>query len=537
LSSQIAAQIRRRRTFAIISHPDAGKTTLTEKILLYAGAIHLAGSIKSRRNDRHVSSDWMAIERERGISVTSSVLQFPYEGLQCNLLDTPGHEDFGEDTYRTLLAADAAIMLLDNAKGIEARTRKLFDVCRLRRIPVVTFVNKCDREGMDPLSLLSSIEAELGIATVPLDWPMRSARGFVGVYDRERGEAHLFSGGRHGAEIADEVVVPGDAPAVAEALGDRATSELRASLELLDAAGDAFDRDRFLRGEQTPVFFGSAHTNFGVGPFLRRFVALAPGPSPRATRSGALRAADDPAFSGFVFKIQANMDPSHRDRLAFLRICSGRFTRGMAVRAPGSDKPVKLGTAFQVLGRDRVAVEEAYAGDVLGLVDTQRLYRIGDTLGEAGGEPFADVPRFAPEVFATIRPAQPMRRRHMLDGLKQLAEEGAVQIFQRRDSGPIDPVVATVGALQLDVLKHRLESEYGTAVHVDPVGYQHARWLVGAGPEHFRKIGGMHVEDVDGRPVVLLQDDWALGWAERQHPEVRFLSTSPDGVAADDRAA
>ena len=537
MSSQIAAHIRRRRTFAIISHPDAGKTTLTEKILLYAGAIHLAGSIKSRRADRHVSSDWMAIERERGISVTSSVLQFPYEGTQCNLLDTPGHADFGEDTYRTLLATDSAIMLLDNAKGIEARTRKLFDVCRLRKIPVVTFVNKCDREGMDPLSLLSSIEQELGIATVPVNWPMRTARGFVGVYDRERREAQLFSGGRHGTEIADETVLADGDPTLAELLGDRGLSDLRGALELLDAAGDAYEPARFLAGEQTPVFVGSAATNFGVRPFLRRFVDLAPSPSDRVTRSGALRPAAGAAFSGFVFKIQANMDPSHRDRLAFVRVCSGRFTKGMSVRIPRADKPVRLANAFQVLGRDRVQVEEAFAGDVLGLVDTNRLFRIGDTLSDGEAEPFAAVPRFAPEVFATVRPAEPIRRRHMLDGLRQLAEEGAVQLFQRRDQGPIDPIVAAVGALQLEVLKHRLENEYATAVHIEHIGYSHARWVVGAEAE-LRRVGGMKVEDDEGRPVVLLQDDWALGWAERQHPEVKFLATSPaDQPAQDPRAA
>ena len=536
MSSEIASEIRRRRTFAIISHPDAGKTTLTEKILLYAGAIHLAGSIKSRRADRHVSSDWMAIERERGISVTSSVLQFPYEGYQCNLLDTPGHEDFGEDTYRTLLAADAAIMLLDNAKGVEVRTRKLFEVCRLRRIPVVTFVNKCDREGMDPLLLLSSIEQELGIATVALNWPMRSARAFAGVFDRERSEAHLFSGGHHGTQIASEAVLAGDDPAVEETLGERATQDLRGTLELLDEAGDAFDRERFLRGEQTPVFFGSASTNFGVGPFLKKFVDLAPGPSDRPTRSGALRPAAEEAFSGFVFKIQANMDPSHRDRLAFVRICSGRFTRGMLVRSSRSDRPVRIAAAFQVMGRDRLLVEEAFAGDVLGVVDTQRLYRIGDTISEAQVEPFAAVPRFAPEVFATIRPQQPMRRRQMLDGLRQLAEEGAVQVFNRSDQS-IEPIVATVGALQLDVLKHRLESEYATPVRIENVPYQHARWLVAADPDLIREVPGMHVKDEDGHAVVLLQDDWKLGWAERQHPAVEFRTTSPADDAATASAA
>jgi peptide chain release factor 3 len=385
---------------------------------------------------------------------------------------------------------------------------------------------------MDPLVLLSSIEQELGIATVALNWPMRSSRAFAGVFDRERSEAHLFSGGRHGTEIAAESVIPGDDPAVEEALGEREARDLRGTLELLDEAGDPFDRERFLRGEQTPVFFGSASTNFGVGPFLRKFVDLAPGPSDRATRSGALRPATEPAFSGFVFKIQANMDPSHRDRLAFVRVCTGRFTRGMLVRGSRAEKPVRIAAAYQVMGRDRVIVEEAFAGDVLGVVDTQRLYRIGDTISEAEMEPFAAVPRFAPEVFASIRPEQPMRRRHMLDGLKQLAEEGAVQVFYRRDQA-IEPIVATVGALQLDVLKHRLESEYATPVRIDNIPYQHARWLVAANPDLVREVPGMHVLDEDGHELVLLQDDWKLGWAERQHPDVQFRTTSP----ADDTAA
>jgi peptide chain release factor 3 len=530
---KISTEAKRRRTFAIISHPDAGKTTTTEKLLLYSGAIHLAGSVKGRRASRHATSDWMAIEKERGISVTSSVLQFEYEGLHCNLLDTPGHQDFGEDTYRTLVAADAAIMLLDNAKGVEPQTKKLFHVCRLRRIPIVTLINKCDREGKDPLELLSEVEQVLGIDTVALNWPVGSGRSFVGVYDRVDGQIHAFQGGNHGQQVVEETILDPADTKVAELLGPSLHQKLEEDLELLEMAGESFDEARFLAGEQTPVFFASAATNFGIGPFLRRFVQLAPPPSPRETREGGERAANDPAFSAFVFKIQANMDPSHRDRLCYLRVCSGKFEKGMKARHLRLDKELKLTAAHMPMGRDRLEIEEAYSGDIIGLVDTQHALRIGDTLATDRGPAFLGVPRFSPEIFATLRLRDPMRRKQLMTGLTQLAEEGAVQIFFRKGQGALDPVVGVVGVLQLDVLQHRLQAEYAVDIHVERLGIAHARWL-GSGVDPAkaaRDVVGMHVEDTEGHPVVLFRNDWELGVAERDNPKVEFLTTSPLDVA------
>ena len=525
----IASEATRRRTFAIISHPDAGKTTLTEKLLLYSGAIHLAGSVRARRASRHATSDWMKIEQERGISVTSSVLQFEHKGLQCNLLDTPGHQDFGEDTYRTLVAADAAIMLLDNAKGVEPQTKKLFHVARLRRTPVVTLINKCDREGKDPLELMSEVEQVLGIDTVPLDWPIGSGKSFVGVFDRLDRRVHLFQSGKHGTEIVDETILELDDPDLEETLGSSLYVKLQEDLELLDAASEPFSLERFLAGEQTPVFFGSAATNFGIGPFLDRFVTLAPGPSPRETVDGAARDPKDPAFSAFVFKIQANMDTAHRDRLCFVRVCSGRYEKGMKVRHARLDKEIKLAAAHTLLGRDRIAVEEAFAGDIIGLVDTQHILRIGDTITSDRGAAFHGVPRFSPEIFATLHLKDPLRRKQLVEGLTQLAEEGAVQIFFRRGQGALDPVVAVVGVLQLDVLQGRLAGEYSVNVQVERLGFNHARWLEGIEDQAkaARTIVGTHVNDTEGHPVVLLRNDWELGVAERENPGVRFLTTSP----------
>ncbi|MFO7155064.1 MAG: peptide chain release factor 3 [Pseudomonadota bacterium] len=531
-STKIAEEARRRRTFAIISHPDAGKTTTTEKILLYSGAIHLAGSVKARRARRHAVSDWMAIEKERGISVTSSVLAFEYEGLRINLLDTPGHQDFGEDTYRTLMAADAAIMLLDNAKGVEPQTKKLFHVCRLRRMPIVTLINKCDREGKDPLELLSEVQDVLGIEPVALDWPIGSGRDFVGVYDRMDGKVHLFEGGDHGQRVVDEEVLDLGDPAVAARLGESRLEKLREDLELLEGAGEAFDRERFLLGEQTPVFFASAATNFGIGPFLRRFVHLAPPPGARETRDGRGRRPEEEPFSAFVFKIQANMDPGHRDRLCFLRVCSGRFEKGMTVQHLRLGKEMKLSMAHTASGREREEVEEAYAGDIIGVVDTKHQLRIGDTLASDGERPFLGVPRFSPEIFATLRLEDPMRRKQLVTGLTQLAEEGAVQIFLRKGQGAVDPIVAVVGPLQLDVLEHRLKVEYGVEVKVDRLGLSHARWIGGDDPEaNARKIVGQLVQDTEGHPVVLFRNDWELGMAERENPDIPLLTTSPLDVA------
>lgn len=533
MKQSVAAEAARRRTFAIISHPDAGKTTTTEKLLLYSGAIHLAGSVKARRAKRHATSDWMAIEKERGISVTSSVLQFDYRGLRCNLLDTPGHQDFGEDTYRTLVAADSAIMLLDNAKGVEPQTKKLFHVCRLRRIPIVTLINKCDREGKDPLDLLSEVEQVLGIAPVPLVWPIGSGRDFVGVYDRVAKVVYLFSGGQHGQEIVDEETIAFDDPALQERLGAARYEKLQEDLELLDAAGDPFDLEAFRAGDQTPVFFASAATNFGIRPFLDSFLDLAPAPSPRPTQDGGARSPDDTSFSSFVFKIQANMDPAHRDRLCFLRVCSGSFQKGMKARHLRLGKEMKLSAAHMPKGGDRLEIEEAYAGDIIGLVDTQHTLRIGDTLASDDGPAYLGVPRFSPEIFATLRLKDPMRRKQLMTALEQLAEEGAVQIFFRRGQGALDPVIAVVGVLQLEVLQHRIQHEYRVDVHVERLSIAHARWLDGIEDpaKAAREIIGTHVVDADGHPVVLLRNDWELSVAERENPSVRFLTTSPLDVA------
>ena len=449
-SRTLAAEVARRRTFAIISHPDAGKTTLTEKLLLYGGAIHLAGSVKTRRNaSRHTTSDWMELERQRGISITTSVLQFPYAGHHVNLLDTPGHNDFSEDTYRTLAAADAAVMLIDSAKGVEPQTIKLFEVCRLRRIPIVTFMNKLDRAGQDPLDLMDEIERILGIPCHPVTWPIGSGPDFKGVYDRwgktllryERGD------GNRGERVAPLGVSSVDDPDFIATIGEKAHATLKGELDLLATAGNKFDRDDFLAGRITPVFFGSAINDFGVEPFLKRFLELAPAPLPRKTTTGQVDPLH-PEFSGFVFKIQANMDPAHRDRIAFLRIVSGKFTRGMEVLNPRSGRKLKLAKPLQFLAQERTLVEEAWAGDILGLWDAGNL-RIGDSLAEGPGVEFEGIPRFSPEFFNRVVMLDPAKRKQLKKGLDQLSEEGAVQVFHDPDRMERDPVLGAVGVLAI----------------------------------------------------------------------------------------
>jgi peptide chain release factor 3 len=522
-------EARRRRTFAIISHPDAGKTTLTEKLLLYGGAIHLAGSVKARRAARHATSDWMEMERERGISVTSSVLQFEYEGVRINLLDTPGHQDFSEDTYRTLLAADAAVMLLDNRKGVEEQTRKLFEVCRLRRIPIFTFVNKCDRIGVSPLQLLDDVEAELGIACAPLTWPITDGTSFLGVYDRADRALHLFGRGRdHGASRPPVQLAGLEDPEVAELLGKAATERLKEEVELLEAAGTDFDEARFRAGELSPTFFGSALTNFGVEPFLRRFLRHAPPPSPRESSEGLIDPLD-PRFSGFVFKIQANMDPKHRDRIAFLRICSGRYGPGETVRNVRSGKSLRLPHPQQLFGQEREAVETAWAGDVVGMYDRGNL-RIGDTLVAEGTFEFEKIPPFSPEHFSRIHVPDPLRRKHLDRGLLELSEEGAVQVFFQDGSGGPAPVVGVVGPLQFDVLLHRLEHEYGVKGRLEPMPYRDARWV--SGPEaEIRRVGAMIdaalVYDPHRRPLLLFRSEWVRKATEERERTLTFHRMAP----------
>ena len=528
MSSELEREVSRRRTFAIISHPDAGKTTLTEKLLLYGGAIHLAGSVKAKRARRHATSDWMELEKERGISVTSSVLQFPYKGHAVNLLDTPGHQDFSEDTYRTLAAADAAVMLIDAAKGVEPQTKKLFKVCRMRGIPIFTFVNKLDRYSRAPLELMDELEKVLGIRAWPMNWPIGSGPEFRGVYDRRSKNVHVFSSNEgHGESEVDEKVLSLDAAVEQGVLQPHEKEKLFEDIELLDIGGDAFDRSKVDQGELSPMFFGSAMTNFGVRPFLDAFLELAPVPSGRQANVGMIEPLRE-KFAGFVFKIQANMDPSHRDRIAFLRIVSGKYVKGMTARHSRLGKDVRLAKPSQFMAAERTAIEDAWPGDVIGLFDPGQ-YRIGDTLSEEQGIEFDTVPRFSPEYFAIVRAKDPLRRKQMEKGLEQLAEEGTIQIFQQPQMGMKDPIVGVVGALQFEVLQYRIEHEYGANIIVDRLPFTHARWVVGKfDAKAFDWEGNRQtVQDRDGQPLVLFRDDWALQHAEEKHPELKFLSAAP----------
>ncbi|MFO7588515.1 MAG: peptide chain release factor 3 [Gemmatimonadota bacterium] len=522
-------EIARRRTFAIISHPDAGKTTLTEKLLLYGGAIHLAGSVKARRAARHATSDWMKLEQERGISVSSSVLQFEWEGHQLNLLDTPGHEDFSEDTYRTLIAADSAVMLLDNRKGVEEQTRKLFAVCHRRRTPIFVFVNKCDRWGEPPLKLLDDVNAELGLACFPVTWPITEGDRLVGVYDRVERRAHLFEReGHHGQRRAKVRIADLEAESTRELIGTAAHRKLVEEIELLDEAGADFDRAAVLDGRLAPAFFGSALTNFGVEPFLRHFLDLAPPPGPRESSAGAVDPHDE-AFSGFVFKIQANMDPRHRDRIAFVRLCSGRFEPGMTAWNSRSGERIRLAQPQQFLARERRHVEEAWPGDVIGVHDRGSL-RIGDTLSEDGKLRIERMPRFSPEHFARISVPDPLRRKHLDKGLRQLSEEGAAQVFYATTQAGPEPIVGAVGRLQFDVLLHRLEHEYGVKATLQGLPWKHARWVEGPEPA-IRSVGSGKgralVYDAGNRPLVLFDSEWELRHALERERELRYHDVAP----------
>jgi peptide chain release factor 3 len=532
---QIIDEIARRRTFAIISHPDAGKTTLTEKILLYGGAIHLAGTVKQRFGSRKTASDWMEIEKQRGISVTTSVLQFDYRGRRLNLLDTPGHNDFSEDTYRTLSAVDAAVLLIDSVKGVESQTVKLFEVCRMRDIPIVTFVNKLDRPGRDPLALLDEIERVLKIPTCPVTWPLGSGRNLRGIYDRWNRTVLRYESVEHGARRADVEALALDNPAALAAIGDSAYAQLNEDIALLDAASPPFSMERFRAGQITPVFFGSAMTNFGLESFLERFVDLAP--PPRERSSGATVVPVEDPFSAFVFKIQANLDRNHRDRVAFARICSGRYERGMEVQHLRTGKTMTLHKTLQFLGQEREVVEAAYAGDVIGIWDTGAL-KIGDTLSVTATGQFDSIPRFSPEHFVRVRLTDSMKRKQLKKGLEQLAEEGAVQLFFDRRRLDRDPVLGAVGVLQFEVIQHRLHTEYGAPIAYDRLPHAFARWIESrSGAEiDIHQIEDSArckvVMDIDGDPVALFEDAWNLERAELQHAGVRFvpIKQSPRGT-------
>lgn len=535
-------EIDRRRTFAIISHPDAGKTTMTEKLLLYGGAIHLAGSVKARKSSRHATSDWMEIEKQRGISVTSSVMQFNYGGFCINILDTPGHQDFSEDTYRTLCAADAAIMLIDGAKGVEPQTIKLFHVCRRRDIPIFTFINKMDRAALPPFDLMDELEKVLGIHSSPINWPIGTDGDFKGVYNRLTQEVELFSTEKndHGASQVILEAKNLEDPELAKRLGQNHWEQLQNDIELLNIAGDSLDLEKVAKGQLTPLFFGSAINNFGVEPFLREFLRMSPAPSPQKAND---RSVDphSPFFSGFVFKIQANMNPEHRDRMAFIRICSGRYEKNMEVLLQRENKKIRLTSPQQLMAQDRASIEEAYAGDIIGVFDPGT-FRIGDTLIE-GKEKFSflDIPVFPPEHFARISPKNSLKRKQFVKSMEQLAQEGAIQIYKQPDIGTETYIVGVVGILQFEVLVHRLLNEYGVEIRLDRLPYRHARWLAKKGQSKEESKATIDLEtlqvssttlkvlDKDEQAVLLFESTWAMDFTLERNKDLLLLEINDRG--------
>ncbi len=532
ISDDLSREIARRRTFAIISHPDAGKTTLTEKLLLYGGAIDLAGSVRSRKGQRHATSDWMAMEQTRGISITSTALQFEYDGYCLNLLDTPGHEDFSEDTYRTLAATDSAVMVLDSAKGIEPQTRKLFEVCRMRQIPIVCFINKLDHPGRDPFDLIGEIERELNVGAVPMNWPIGNGPNFQGVYDLRDAKVLRFARTQHGATAAPVVVTGLDDPNLENAVGPQAWSELREAAELLAGAGHELETAPFLRGKVIPVFFGSAINNFGVEPFLRALIELAPPPTARPARGRDGEELElepqSPQFSGFVFKIQANMDKRHRDRLAFLRVTSGVFEKDMLVHHSRLGREVRMTRPHRLFARERETIDSAYPGDVIGFVNPG-LFRIGDAV--SAGEPleFDRIPRFAPEHFAQLRSKDVTRQKQFQKGLAQLEEEGVMQVLTLHAGLKSEPILAVVGELQFDVLRSRLETEYNVETIITNLPYKLARWVPGDVDDVARLTlpsRSRVAVDSDAHAVVLFTSDWELDYAEKENPGAEFRAAS-----------
>jgi peptide chain release factor 3 len=522
-------QILRRRTFAIISHPDAGKTTLTEKFLLYGGAVKLAGSVTARKNQRATTSDWMELERQRGISVSSTVLQFEYHGFCVNLLDTPGHKDFSEDTYRVLTAVDAAVMVIDAGKGIETQTRKLFEVCRQRGIPIFTFMNKMDRPAREPLSLLDELERVLGIAAYPVNWPLGDGQEFRGVFDRQGKLVHFFErvpGGEYRAPVSVHGLSD---PLVRDAMAPEIYARTVDELAMLDGAGAAFDHSAVLAGQLTPVFFGSAVNNFGVQLLLDAFLELAP--SPRAhTANGRTIEPNDAGFSGFIFKIQANMDPRHRDRLAFVRVCSGRFERDMTVVHTRTGKKVRLSSSHKLFGRDRETIDEAFPGDVVGLVGHTD-FRIGDTLAEDPSLAYKEIPRFTPECFAWLQSPSTAQFKRFREGLSQLLQEGVVQAFQFKDSAQRVPLLGAVGPLQFEVVQYRMQTEYGAESRLEPGPWKVLRWVKhengNAIDETTLPTGARLAFDAASKPVILFQEQWSCDFFAQRNPKVQ-LSALPE---------
>ena len=529
--TELQTAVEHRRNFAIISHPDAGKTTLTEKLLLYGGAIHQAGAVKSRRAQRKATSDWMELEKQRGISITSTVLQFNYQNFQINLLDTPGHQDFSEDTYRTLAAADNAVMLTDAAKGLEPQTRKLFEVCRMRSLPIFTFINKMDRPGREPLELLDEIEQELGLQTYAVNWPIGTGDRFRGVFDRQQQQIHLFERTDHGSKEAETRVIDLGDPQIEEFLEQDLYYQLKEELEILEGIGPELDLEKVHAGEMTPVFFGSAMTNFGVELFLDAFLDYAQPPETHKSSAGNIPPTY-PDFTGFVFKLQANMDPKHRDRVAFVRVCTGKFEKDMTVNHARTGKSVRLSRPQKLFAQGRNSLEVAYPGDVIGL-NNPGAFAIGDTVYSGKKVEYEGIPCFSPEIFAYLKNPNPSKFKQFRKGVTELREEGAVQIMYSADEFKRDPILAAVGQLQLEVVQYRMENEYGVESRLETLPYSVARWVAG-GWQALEKVGRlfntMVVKDVWERPVLLFKNQWNLEQVVSDYPELKLNSTAPVGV-------
>jgi len=526
--SEFIEQVKKRRTFAIISHPDAGKTTLTEKFLLYGGAIQEAGMVKGKKQSKHAVSDWMEIEKQRGISVTSSVLQFNYDGYCINILDTPGHQDFSEDTYRTLMAADSAVMVIDGSKGVEDQTRKLFKVCAMRHIPIFTFINKMDREAKDPYELMEEIERELGVETCAVNWPIGCGKEFKGVYERAQQEVIRFIPVQGGKKEVDIEVCDAHDEQLKAHLGDGLYQQLQDDIELLDGAGAEFDLTRVQRGELSPVCFGSALTNFGVEPFLKHFLDMSTSPLPRNSNLGEIDPLSED-FSAFVFKIQANMNKAHRDRMAFMRICSGKFTKGMEVFHYQGNKKIKLNQSKQIMAENREEIEEAYSGDIIGVFDPG-IFSIGDTLCTAKNKfAYEGIPTFAPEHFAMIRNKDTMKRKQFVKGVEQIAQEGAIQIFTDLGGGMEEIIVGVVGVLQFEVLTYRLKNEYNVDIVSTPLPYQFIRWIKNKEVD-LKKLNlssdTKKVQDLKGQYLLLFSNEWGVRWATDKNKELELAEFS-----------
>ncbi|UUO17563.1 peptide chain release factor 3 [Dolichospermum heterosporum] len=528
LQTELGEAVEQRRNFAIISHPDAGKTTLTEKLLLYGGAIHEAGAVKARRDQRKVTSDWMAMEQQRGISVTSTVLQFAYRNCQINLLDTPGHQDFSEDTYRTLAAADNAVMLIDAAKGLEPQTRKLFEVCKMRGIPIFTFVNKLDRPGREPIDLLDEIEKELGLQTYAVNWPIGMGDRFKGVFDRQQQQVHLFERSSHGSKEARETVLDIGDPQLETLLEKELYHQLKDELELLEGVCPELDLDLVHAGKMTPVFFGSAMTNFGVELFLENFLDFALKPGTHSSSVGDIPPTY-PEFTGFIFKLQANMDPKHRDRVAFVRVCTGKFEKDMTVNHARTGKVVRLSRPQKLFAQERESIDVAYPGDVIGL-NNPGVFAIGDTIYTGQKLEYEGIPYFSPELFATLRNPNPSKFKQFQKGVSELREEGAVQIMYSTDEAKRDPILAAVGQLQFEVVQFRLQNEYGVETILDLLPYSVARWVLG-GWEALKQVGRLFntttVKDSMGRPVLLFRNEWNCQQLEGDHPGLKLSAIAP----------